>query len=232
MKHPAALLLVALLTPCALTAQSPSATQTTATQTPAHPARVRATLSGFDLSSKSGKSANQIGGASRDLGTPRIYAPASAKAYSLTPTFLWSAPDGATKVTFRLTTINGIELYNTTTSATTLTYPADAPALKPGMTYRWTILPENDMLGGAPAPVTFMVVDGAERTAIQTALATSTDPASVFVQNRVWYDAVVAYNAALAKDPGNQAALLGRATLYNSVPATEPLADADYKLIH
>ena len=224
MKHPAtaALLFVALLTPLALSAQTP---------TP-RPARVHAKLSGFDLSSKSGKSANQIGGASRDLGTPHIYAPASGKAYSLTPTFAWSAPDGAAKVTFRLNTINGIQIYETTTSATSLTYPADAPALKPGMTYRWTILPENDMLGGAPAPVTFMVVDGAERTAIQSELASSTDPASVFVQHRIWYDAVAAYNATLAKDPNNQAALLGRATLYNSVNATESLADADWKLIH
>lgn len=224
MKHPvtAALLLVALLSPCALPAQTP---------TP-RPARVRAKLSGFDLSAKSGKSANQIGGASRDLGTPHIYAPGNGKAYSLTPTFAWSAPDGATKVTFRLSTINGIEIYETTTSATSLTYPADAPALKPGTTYRWTILPENDMLGGAPAPVTFMIVDGAERTAIQSELAASSDPASVFVQHRVWYDAVAAYNSTLARDPGNQAALLGRATLYNSVSATESLADADWKLIH
>ena len=224
MKHPAtlALFLVALLTPFALPAQTP---------TP-HPVRVHAKLSGFDLSAKSGKSAKQIGGASRDLGTPRIYAPASGKAYSLTPTFFWSAPDGATKVTFRLSTINGIEMYEATTSATSLTYPADAPALKPGNTYRWTIIPENDMLGGAPAPVTFVIVDGAERTAIQSALASTTDPASVYVQHRVWYDAVVAYNAVLAKDPANQTALLGRATLYNSVSATESLADADWKLIH
>ena len=227
MKHPAtaALLLSALLLPCALPAQTPAP--------PApRPIRVHAKLSGFDLSSKSGKSANQIGGASRDLGTPRIYAPASGKAYSLTPTFAWSAPDGASKVTFRLSTINGIEVYETTTSATRLAYPADAPALKPGMTYRWTIIPENDMLGGAPAPVTMMMVDGTERAAIQSELASSSDPASVFVQHRVWYDAVAAYNTVLAKDPGNQAALLGRATLYNSVSATETLADADWKLIH
>lgn len=216
-----ALLTTALLAPSVLSAQTP---------TP-RPVRVHTRLSGFDLSAKSGKSANQIGGASRDLGTPRIYAPANAKDYSLNPTFHWATPDGATKVTFRLSTINGIELYNTTTSATTLTYPADAPALKPGMTYRWTIIPENDMLGGAPAPVTFLVVAGAERAAIQSALASTTDPASVFVQHRLWYDAEAAYNAALAKDPANQAARLGRATLYNSIPATQSLADADWKLI-
>ncbi len=219
-------LLTALLVPVALTpgaalAQAP---------TP-HPVRVHAKLSGFDLSSKSGKSANQIGGASRDIGTPRIYAPASARDYSLNPTFHWATPDGATKVTFRLSTINGIELYNTTTSATSLTYPAGAPALKPGMTYRWTIIPENDMLGGAPAPVTFVVVDGAERTTIQSALASATDPANVFVDHRIWYDAISAYNTALEKNPANQAARLGRATLYNSIPATQSLADADWKLI-
>ena len=218
---PAALLLTVWLAPHTALAQAPAP----------HPVRVHAKLSGFDLSSKSGKSANQIGGASRDLGTPRIYAPASARDYALNPTFHWATPDGAAKVTFRLSTINGVELYNTTTTATSLTYPSDAPALKPGMTYRWTILPENDMLGGAPAPVTFIVVGGAERAAIQSALASSNDPASVFVDHRVWYDAVTAYNAALDKDPSNQAARLGRATLLNSIPATQSLADADWKLI-
>ena len=216
-----ALLLSVALTPRAAVAQAPTS----------HPVRVRAKLSGFDLSTKSGKSANQIGGASRDLGTPRIYAPASARDYALNPTFHWATPDGAAKVTFRLSTINGIELYKTTTSATSLAYPADAPPLKPGMTYRWTIVPENDMLGGAPAPVTLMIVDGAERAAIQAALASSTDPASVFVDHRIWYDAIAAYNTALDKNPDNQTARLGRATLFNSIPATQSLADADWKLI-
>jgi hypothetical protein len=50
-----------------LAGQSKPATQTA----PAKPTRVRAKLDGFDLSPQSGKSANQIGGASRDLGSHR-----------------------------------------------------------------------------------------------------------------------------------------------------------------
>ena len=39
---------------------------------PPRPVRVRAKVEGFDLSSHAGKSSNQIGGASRDLGTPAL----------------------------------------------------------------------------------------------------------------------------------------------------------------
>ena len=196
------------------------------------PTRVRAKLDGFDLSPKSGKSANQIGGASRDMGTPHLFAPALAKDYSLTPTFYWATADGVSKVTFRLTTINGVTLYEAASTASHLTYPQDAPALTPGATYRWTVIPENDMMGGAPAPASFQIVTGDERTLIANELAASADPATVFVNHRLWYDSVSAYTDTLARDPNNQAARQGRATLYDSIPVTQPLADADWKMIH
>ncbi len=58
---------------------------------PAKSTRVRAKLDGFDIAPTSGKAPNQIGGASRDLGALTLYAPKLAKAYTLTPTFFWSA---------------------------------------------------------------------------------------------------------------------------------------------
>jgi hypothetical protein len=203
-------------------------------QTPAPkapPARVRAKLDGFDLSSKSGKSANQIGGASRDLGTPRLYAPGVGKAYSLTPTFYWATPDDSHRVTFRLTTINGVKMYETTTTESHLTYPGDAPALTPGQ-YRWTVVPENDMLGGAPTPATLVIVGKGERDAIAQELASAPDSANVFVSHRIWYDAIAAYSAMLDKDSADQMSLKGRAALYDQLQVTQPLADADLKLVH
>ena len=225
---PAALLLAVALT--SLPEAAPG--QQSKPQTPAAPTRVRARLDGFDLSPKAGKSANQIGGASRDMGTPRLYAPALGKAYSLTPTFYWATADGTFKVTFRLTTINGVTLYEAASTDSHLTYPKDAPPLVPGTTYRWTVIPENDMMGGAPVPVSFTLVSGDERALIANQLSAGADAATVFVNHRIWYDAVAAYADALARDAGNQTARKGRAVLYDSLDVTQPLADADWKLVH
>jgi hypothetical protein len=199
------------------------------------PARVRAKLDGFDLSPQSGKSANQVGGASRDLGAPKIYAPNSGKAFSTTPTFYWGAPDGASKVTFKLTSLNGETLYTASVTADHLTYPADAPPLTPGSSYRWTIVPENDMLGGAPKAATILIVAAPERDAIAKELAAANTPSeksTIYVNHRVWYDAIDSYTQTLNTAPTDQTARTGRATLYDSIPATKELAEADWHMVH
>lgn len=223
---PANLLLAALLLgPCLY-----AIGQKTAPAPP--PTRIRAKLDGFDLSAKSGKSANQIGGASRDLGTPHLYAPADGKAYSLTPEFFWGTSDATQKVTFRLSTLNGVTLYQVALNGAHLIYPADAPPLAPGTTYRWTVIPENDLLGGSPAAVSVVIVGGTERSAIDQELKSAPDPATVFVNHRIWYDAVAAYTSALDQSPNDQAARKGRATVYDQLPVTQPLADADWQKVH
>ena len=198
------------------------------------PARVRTNLSGFDLSAKTGKSANQIGGASRDLGSPRLYAPNAGKAYSTHPVFAWETTDANQKVTFRLSTETGQVLYETSSSANQLTYPDDAPALTPGSTYRWTIVPEMDMMGGAPAPVSVTIVSGAERDSIATEIAAATGDdgaAKVFVAHRLWYDAIAAYTALIAVHPDTKY-YAARGTIYDQIPATDALASQDWAKAH
>jgi hypothetical protein len=224
---PAAALILAGFT---LLPTQPAISQKAAPAPP--PTRVRVKLDGFDLSSKSGKSANQIGGASRDLGTPRLYAPDAGKAYTLTPTFYWETSDATQKVTFRLSTLNGVTLYQAELTGGHLVYPADAAPLTPGTTYRWTVIPENDILGGAPPAASVSIVGGTERSAIDTELKSATDPATVFVNHRVWYDAVAAYTATLDLSPNDQAARRGRAAVYDQLPVTQPLADADWQKVH
>lgn len=222
----ASLLLAGLLLAPCLHAVSQKTTPATT------PTRVRAKLDGFDLSSKSGKSANQIGGASRDLGTPRLYAPNAGKAYSLTPTFYWATSDGAQKVTFRLSALNGVTLYEAGLTGGHLIYPSDAPALTPGTTYRWTVVPENDMLGGPPTPASVIIVGGDERAAIDQELKSASNPATVFVNHRIWYDSIAGYTSALDQNPGDQAARKGRATVYDQLSVTQPLADTDWQMVH
>jgi len=206
------------------------------TSTPAKPpARVRTQLQGFDLSPQTGKSANQVGGASRDLGTPRLFAPSSGKAFSTTPVFYWGTAQAGDKVTFKLTAMNGETLCQVSSTAGHFKDPDDAPSLQPGASYRWTIIPENDMLGGAPQPATFVIVTGPERDAISkewTAAGRPSDKSMVFVNHRVWYDALDSYSETLDLMPSDQTARAGRATLYDSLPVTKELAEADWRMVH
>ena len=199
------------------------------------PVRVRTQMDGFDLSKQSGKSANQIGGASRDLGTPKLYAPNLGRAFTTNPEFHWAAADIGAKVTFKLMTQNGQTVYEVPTTEDHLRYPGDAPALKAGDTYKWTIVPENDMLGGPPQPVAFVIVSGAERDAIQGELKAATDAtatAQVFVKHRVWYDAVQEYSDVIARMPNDSPARAARGELYDQLPVTKGLADADWRMVH
>jgi len=196
------------------------------------PARVRTKLDGFNLSPKSGKSPNQVGGASRDIGTPKLFAPDSGKCFTTTPYFQWGAAETDAKVTFRLSTEDAQTVYETATAAGHLAYPANAPALTPGSTYQWTVIPENDLLGGAPKPVIFLVVSGPEREQIVNELQSANDKSrvDVFVKHRLWYDAIQGYTELLDRAPNDKSARVGRAEVYDQLPVTASLADADWRM--
>ena len=228
-----ALLSVGLMLVFALPA--PGAAGQTANQSaqPAKPpVRVRAKLDGFDLSAKSGMSPNQVGGASRDIGSPKLFAPLSGKSFTTTPLFQWGAAEPDAKVTFRLSTLDGQTVYQTSTTASQLTYPPHAPALTPGSSYRWTVVPENDLLGGPPAPVTFLIVNGAERDQLVNELkgADARTKVDVFVKHRLWYDSIQGYSDLIDRMPSDKAARAGRAQVYDQLPVTATLADADWRM--
>jgi hypothetical protein len=198
------------------------------------PTRVRTSLEGFDTS-QSGKSANQIGGASRDLGTPKLLAPNAGKSFTANPVFHWSMPEADAKITFKLSSGDGQTIYETSLQTDHLKYPADAPVLAPGSRYQWTILPENDILGGPPAPVSFVILSGAERDPMLDELKAANDAsatAEIYVKHRVWYDAIQAYSDQLDRMPNDESARAARANLYDQLPVTKQLADADWKMVH
>ncbi len=206
-----------------------------AAQTPAanKPARVRTKLDGFDIEPKSGRATNQIGGASRDaFGGLKLYAPKLGKAYSLTPTFYWSADDPTTEYTFRLSVLSAGQgqLYETKVMGGHFTYPPDAPALMPGSTYVWQVTPINDLFGG-PASASVLIVGGDERSAVEAAAhgkpGMSAADAKVYVEKRLWYDAVAAYSSLITLEPNQPEYLKARAELYDQFPQTQPLADQD-----
>lgn len=205
------------------------------TPPPAKPARVRAKLDGFDIAPTSGKAPNQIGGASRDLGVLTLYAPKLGKSYSLNPTFYWSGDDKSEYI-FKLAALSSQEsaLYVKKVTGGKFTYPADAPALKPSETYVWSVQPENDLMGGL-ASASVLIVGGSSRSAIDAALTnakvTPGEPspaaAKVYVQNRLWFDAIAEYTNLIELHPDMPQYLHDRAEIYDQLQETRPLADAD-----
>ena len=198
--------------------------------------RVRAKLDGFNIAPTSGKAPNQIGGASRDLGALTLYAPQLGKSYTLTPTFTWSAADDKTEYTFKLSALSTQEsvLYVKKVMGGKFTYPADAPVLKPSETYVWSVQPENDLMGGL-AQASVLIVGGANRSAVDTALANAKAPsgepsaaaAKIFVDNRLWFDAIAEYSALIEKHPEVTQYYKERAMVYDQIPETQVLADED-----
>ena len=216
--------------------------QTAGTATP-RPVRVRAKLDGFDLTPKNAtppRRPNQIGGVSRGIGSLVLYAPTMGKSYTLTPTFSWRSDDPKGEYTLRLSQpgIGADALYEAKVVGDHFTYPADAPALKPGETYVWTVQPTVDMLGG-PASASLVIVGGTEREAVDAALAKAkaeSDPAAaaakVYTDMRLWFDAVSAYSSLIERFPARSEFYQARADLYDQLPATSALADADVAKVH
>jgi hypothetical protein len=88
-----------------------------------------------------------------------------------------------------------------------------------------------------PASASFLIVGGGDRNAVAAALAraqTSTDSAGaqakVFMDMRVWFDALAAYSSLIDRYPAQAEFYKARADLYDQLPQTpetKALADAD-----
>ena len=192
--------------------------------------RVRANAKGFDLDPKA-QSGAQLGAGSRggEASKTVLYAPNLGLAYSLHPTFQWQGQPG--NLTFRLYDSDDNEVYETdVTGKNSLVYPEDAPALKPGDTYRWTV--EGKAAGMTePVSVRLKVVAGPERQQLDAELkknaSNARQRAQLFADNQIWYDAVADYSQLIAENPSDAKLREARADIYESVPQTKPLAAED-----
>ena len=203
------------------------------------PQRVRARLDGFDVAPKSANSPNQIAGASRGL-DPELYAPREGKSYTTNPTLTWAAVDSKAVYQVQVASVRDPQTSLVAQKVTggSFTYPADAPALEPGMVYLFKVKADNDMLGGASS-TRIMIVGGKEREEITAALATAatnSDPelarARVYTEKRLWYDAVDAFTKLIAQHPDRPELYQARADIYDQLPQTKALADADADHAH
>jgi hypothetical protein len=244
-------LIVAILVgSCAAVAQQPASSTSLAENQSSSPAgktapdrvqtkRVVADLSGFELDPKKSKSRGlQIGAGSRGASVPPpLYAPSLGKAYGLRPIFSWGNSPGAQKFTFRLYDSDDDEIYEQEIpgSLRSFTYPQDAPPLKAGATYSWTVQAIATQLVEPPEPVRIMVVSGAERESIEQALESSKGDAlpnrlkraQVLVDHRLWYDAIGEYSQLISENRDNPELYKQRAQIYAQLPETQELANQD-----
>ena len=192
-------------------------------------------VSGFDLA-PGAASANQIGGASRGVSNSKhvvLYAPHKGQIYTLQPSFWWSGDPHAT-YKFHLQALQGTLSWDRQVTGTSMTYPADAPKLKPGKTYLWRVESQSSLFG-PPAPSAILVVlPEADRAQIKTeeSKITGSDEqagiarAKVLYNHKLWYDTLMAYNRLIAKHPNDAALLKLRDNLYEQLPVTRKLAKA------
>lgn len=151
--------------------------------------------------------------------------PVMTKVQSAAPTFAWKIDDPSLELRFTLYNESGVQWKTDVTDATTLAYPADAPALKPGVSYSWT-LETTDPLVSPPLRTTaafFEIIAPDDVAALGKELAAidQNKPgevtyrlmrASVYFDRGLVADAIGETETALASDPDNASlhAILGK----------------------
>lgn len=193
-------------------------------------------VGGFDLA-PGAASANQIGGASRGVsnsGPLVLYAPHKGQAFTLRPSFWWSG-NPHTTYKFHLQDLQGSLSWDRKVTGNSMTYPADAPPLKPGKTYLWRVESDSSLFGPPAPSAVIVVLPASSRAQVRAEEAkirgnseqAGIERATVFYSRRLWYDTLMAYNHLIAKYPNDARLKKMRASLYRQLPVTRKLAKAD-----
>ncbi len=151
--------------------------------------------------------------------------PCQTKVRDARPTFTWTAEDPSLELTFVVYNESGVHWQKTTSGVTSVAYPADAPALVPGVSYSWTLETADPMVS-PPLRTTasfFEIIAPTDVTALDKDLATidakKPSPTSYHLMRASLYfdrglvaDAITETKAAVATDPDNASlhAILGR----------------------
>ncbi len=168
--------------------------------------------------------------------------PVQTKVRDAHPTFHWTLEDSGVELHFTLYDESGPVWNTDVSSGTSLTYPADAPALKPGVSYSWT-LETTDPLVSPPlrTPAAFFEVMAPADVASLTSDLSAVDDeksgavtyhlmrASLFFDRGLIDEAIAETETAVAADPDNASlhAILGR--LYAETGRTKDAMDSMQK---
>jgi hypothetical protein len=205
---------------------------------PAKPKKkLDADLSGFDVSDgKSDKKVATMLGGSRSAAVPSatLLAPKRAKFYGANAAFSWTFTGHNEGYVFLVTDEDEAQLVKQQTKQPRYVLDAAKAKFQPGETYYWRVQVLPNTL--ASDPLEFVTVTGEERATIDKELAaipqgiaydSAVARARIFVDHRLWFDALGAYDDLIAKNPGRAELYEDRATIYAQLPVTKPQAEAD-----
>ena len=232
-----------LLSSCllALALSSWSAAQQPQPKSDSAPAKPKkkldADLSGFDVSDgKSDKKVATMLGGSRSAAVPSatLLAPKRAKFYGASPLFSWTFTGHNEGYVLTITDEDEAQLEKHQTKDAHLLLDASKAKFQPGETYYWRVQVLPNTL--ASDPLEFVVVTAAEKSAIDKEIAAipagnaydlALARARVFVDHRLWFDALGAYDDLIAKNPNRAELYEDRATIYAQLVVTKPQSEAD-----
>jgi hypothetical protein len=199
--------------------------------------KLDADLSGFDVSAdKSDKKVATMLGGSRSAAVPSatLLAPHRAKLYGAMALFSWAFSGHNEGYVIIITDEDETQLVHQQVKEPRYRLDPAKTKLQPGETYYWRVQVLPSTL--ASDPLEFAVVSAQERHQIDAAVVaiplsdayeSALARAHVFVDHRLWFDALGAYDELIAKYPNRSELYEDRATIYGQIPATKPLADAD-----
>jgi hypothetical protein len=214
-------------------AQQPAPGSDPSAAKPKH--KLDADLSGFDVSGD--KKVSTMLGGSRSAAVPSatLLAPHRAKLYGASALFPWSFAGHNEGYVVIITDEDETQLVHQQVKEPRYHFDPSKTKLQPGETYYWRVQVLPNTL--ASDPLEFVVVSADERQAIDKALAAipSGDPyesslarAHLFIDHRLWFDALGAYDELIAKYPTRSELYQERGTIYSQIAVTKPLADADF----
>jgi hypothetical protein len=199
--------------------------------------KLDADLSGFDVSDgKSDKKVATMLGGSRASAVPSatLLAPKRAKFYGASPLFSWTFTGHNEGYVLIITDEDEAQLEKRQTKDAHLLLDASKAKFQPGETYYWRVQVLPNTL--ASDPLEFVVVTAAEKAAIDKEIAaipagsaydSALARARVFVDHRLWFDVLGAYDELIAKNPNRAELYEDRATIYAQLAVTKPQSEAD-----
>ena len=171
------------------------------------------------LKLKNSEGSSAIGGLRSGGKASRLVAlsPCQTRVRTSQPVFKWKIDDPSTELKLTVYGASNTVWQATVSNTTSATYPADAPALTPGVSYSWT-LEATDPLVSPPlrTPASFFeLVAPADATTLDTDLAKldaskagsvtyHLTRASLYFDKGLVEDAIAETESALAADPDNQ----------------------------
>ena len=169
---------------------------------------------------------------------PTALAPKLGKFYGESAMFAWKYPGESQKFSLAITDDRGKAIFRTEVAGNNFVYPSDAPRLEAGKVYSWIVqMISAQEISPPSSPVEFVPVSDGERKEMEQALAAAEskdayesglERAKIFVEHRLWYDAIGAYSELISRFPERVELYENRGMIYAQLQITQPLSDKDF----